>query len=110
MLASIPLKSKLVPNFQVVYEKIKVEEKEDAEMYVRNKLVKMGIEVVKSRYVNGIPDFTCKYKGLKFYVEVKCNEDGLRYSQVRWIADHPKAIVYVYYLNQDDRREYEKHL
>lgn len=33
-----------------------------------------------------------------FCVEVKCNEDGLKFSQLKWIVEHPDIIVIIFFI------------
>ena len=97
----IPLEYKIAKNLRMVYEILLIDkDKVKSEEYVMNKLKDKGIKVTKSNGVElGKPDFECMFGEIKFYVEVK-SSDGLRKSQLKWILDNPKKIIYLYYLDQ----------
>lgn len=93
------LKESQFKNVAFVFDEVKYYKDFDAEQYVMDKLKVMGFEVKKSPERNrGIPDFTCKYKSFTFFIEVKSQSDGLRLSQVKWMLDNPKEVIYIYYV------------
>lgn len=105
-------------NLYTIFEKIRVEKKIDAEVWVKKYFEEKGYEVrrdhptVRSLKYVGKPDFViCPFmfdlNGEKifsdssFFVEVKTNGDGLKREQMRWIKDNPNYKVIVFYLEQE---------
>ena len=95
----IPIKHHIPNNLRIVIEKLN-KRPSGAESYVKDKLEKLGIKVKRSGTKGGVPDFICKFKKQKFWVEVKGWNDSLRISQIEWIKKNPQKIVYLYVLRK----------
>jgi Holliday junction resolvase-like predicted endonuclease len=93
--------NKISRNLMLVKEDLFFEKEFDAENYVLNKLQNLGVDIQRSKRAKniGVLDFFCidSTKG-RFYVEVKSNEDGLRFEQLLWISKNPQEKVIIYYL------------
>ena len=84
-------------------------DKIDAESHVRNLYSIQGYSVERNSEA-GHPDFIfTDSEGVKLYVEIKTNGDGLKMEQVKWVKEHPEIEVLVYYLNQtNDKKKFKK--
>lgn len=100
--------NKISKNLLLVKEDLFFEKEFDAENYVFNKLQNLGITIQRSKRAKniGVPDFFCidSIKG-RFYVEVKSNEDGLRFEQLLWISKNYKEKVIIYYLKPTFKKQ-----
>ena len=56
------------------------------------------------RWDFGIPDFYYRQKGKITFVESKSGPDGLRFSQLKWIHDHPEYVVRIIFIKINDKR------
>lgn len=87
-----------IPGTYHTYEgaaKLYLEAKDDI------KLIKCSKDTLPIDWCVGIPDFFYIKDGIKYFVEIKCNEDGLRKSQVIWIMQHPDEIIRVCWFRFD---------
>jgi hypothetical protein len=78
----------------------------DSEEYVKKRLKELGYNIKKSKRSNniGVPDFFYEgnQKTKPFYIEVKTENDGLRFEQLLWISKNIKDRVYIYYVNKKE--------
>jgi hypothetical protein len=94
--------TKFLNNFNIIIENKKESLIKNAEEYVIDKFESMGYIASKSNKTFGHPDLIVENQNEKFFVEVKLKNDGLKFSQAKWILDNPDKKVILYFLNIED--------
>ncbi len=103
-----PIKLK---NLEFILYRIVVYERVNAEDEAKEFFKKLGFEILRTGNKRGVPDFKIEKNEEVIYVEVKTNEDGLRFPQVEWIKNNPDKKVIAFYIEQEIiKKKHKKHL
>lgn len=70
---------------------------ENAEEYVKRKLIASGFKVTDTRRYfleePGHPDFYIEFDSLRIYIEVKSQFDGIKLNQFEWALENNQQVV-----------------
>jgi len=81
---------------------------DDAENFAETLFKYMGYEVEKNSPIGnpGVPDLKISKDGEETYIEVKSENDGLKYRQLEWIKNNPdKKVIVMFIIKIPDRKQ-----